>query len=235
MLIFADSTQASRATVGSRLRLRPDASGPYATDGYMDATVTEVLSDPPNSVRINIDFIYNPNSFGAWGAWFIYLAPLKGATGPAGGFGSSASYYSTVDQTGTVNSIQSMTLNNTDWQSGISLQNSSQIRMTNAGKYNIAFSAQLHQTSSSGIVNIWLSKNGTPVNDSNTKVAITANSPYIVAAWNFFVNATAGDYYEIVWSSDSANTVIETEASTGSGATLHPAIPSVILTVNQVG
>jgi hypothetical protein len=167
---------------------------------------------------------------------------IPGPQGPKGDPGASgissiasASYISTVDQTGTANSIQAMTLNSTDWQTGITLESDSRIKMTESGKYNIAFSAQLHQTNSSGIINIWLAKNGTPVAESNTKCAITANNPYYVAAWNFFVNASAGDYYEIFWSSNSNNTVIEYEPAIGSGATLHPAVPSIILTVNQVG
>ena len=153
----------------------------------------------------------------------------------SGRHGSSASYWSTADQTGTVNSIQAMTITDVDWETGVSVANSSNITMANAGKYNIAFSAQFRQTNSQGVVNIWLSKNGTPVTNSNTKVSISANDPYAVAAWNFFVNANAGDYYQIMWSSDSANSRIEAEAATGSGASLHPAIPSVIITVNQVG
>ena len=154
----------------------------------------------------------------------------KGDPGSVGGFGASASYWSTVDQTGINGSIQAMTMNNTDWETGISLQSGSQIHMTSAGKYNIAFSAQFHQTNSSSIVNIWLAKEGVAVADTNTKVAITANNPYVVAAWNFFVNATEGTHYEIMWSADSANARIEYEP-----AGTHPAIPSVIVTVNQVG
>jgi len=151
-------------------------------------------------------------------------------------FGASASFFSTVDQgPSAANTIQAFTFNNTDWATGVTLASTSRITMTNAGKYNIAFSAQMHQTNSSGIVNIWLNKNGTPVENSNTKFAITANNPYSVAALNLFVNAAAGDYYELVWSSDSQHTVMEYEAATGSGATLHPAVPSIILTVNQVG
>lgn len=150
-------------------------------------------------------------------------------------FGASASFFSTQDQSGTANSIQAMTLNNTDWATGVTLESSSHIKMTAAGKYNIAFSAQLHQTNSSGIVNIWLAKNGTAITNSNTKATITANNPYYVAAWNFFVDASAGDYYQIMWSSDSGNSVLEHEAATGSGASTHPAIPSLIVTVNQVG
>jgi len=153
----------------------------------------------------------------------------------SGRHGSSASYWSTEDQTGTVNSIQPMTITDNDWETGISVANNSRITMANTGKYNIAFSAQLRQTNSSGVVNIWLAKNGTAVANSNTKVSMSANDPWNVAAWNFFVDAAANDYYQIMWSSDSASSKIEAEAATGSGATLHPAIPSVIITVNQVG
>ena len=154
----------------------------------------------------------------------------------SGRHGSSASYWSTSDQGPfSANTIQAMTLNNTDWETGISLTNNSRINFTNSGKYNIAFSAQMHQTSSSGVVNIWLNKNGTPVSATNTKFDITANNPYAVAAWNFFVNVNAGDYYQIMWSSDDNHTVLEAIDATGSGATLHPSVPSVIVTVNQVG
>ena len=154
----------------------------------------------------------------------------------SGRHGSSASYWSTADQGPfSANTIQAMTLSDTDWQTGITLTNNSRINFTNEGKYNIAFSAQFHQTNSSGTVNIWLNKNGTPLAATNTKFDITANNPYSVAAWNFFVNAAAGDYFQIMWSSNDNHTVIEAIDATGSGATLHPSVPSVIVTVNQVG
>ena len=155
----------------------------------------------------------------------------KGDTGAAGGFGSSASYWSSVDQGPyAINAINPMTLNNTDWQTGIVLQNGSQVKTISAGKYNIAFSAQLHQTNSSGVVNIWLAKNGIAMPDTNTKMSITANNPYYVAAWNFFVNANANDYFQLMWSSSDNHTVLEALP-----ANAHPAIPSLIVTINQVG
>ena len=162
-------------------------------------------------------------------------AGIQGPIGPAGASGisttASASYWSNQTQGPfTANSVQAMTLNNTDWQQGMILQNSSQIKMTAAGKYNIMFSAQIEQQQSSGIVNIWLRKNGTDVPDSNTRVNIAASSPYVVAAWNFFVNSSINDYYEIMWSSSSANTILESATYN-----TFPKIPSVILTVNQVG
>jgi hypothetical protein len=160
-----------------------------------------------------------------------------GATGPSGGFGYCGSFFDELDQTTTSGSIQAMRMRTTDITNGVSVTgtNKTEIRMANAGKYNIAFSAQLHQTNSSGVIDIWLAKNGTAMSWTNTKVAITANNPYYVAAWNFFVDAAANDYYELIWSSDSNNTVIESIAASGSGETLHPAVPSVIVTVNQVG
>ena len=161
-----------------------------------------------------------------------------GATGATGlsGLGSSASYWSTVSQgPSAANTIQAMTLNGIDWQTGINVVNGSRITFANAGRYNIAFSAQLHQTSSSSVVNIWMSKNGLPLPDSNTKMSITANNPFYAAAWNYFIDVSANEYFELMWSSDDNHTVLEYFAAVGTGASQHPAIPSVILTVNQVG
>jgi len=161
----------------------------------------------------------------------------QGEPGTAGGFGASASYYSTADQgpQTSVDTIQAFTYNNTDWQTGVLLQNNSRIKILNAGKYNIAFSAQLYQTNNTGNVNIWLSKNGSPLTNTNTKVNLNSNNHYLVAAWNFFVDAAADDYYELIWSSSSTNTSIQYDPEVTINGNVHPGIPSIILTVNQVG
>lgn len=226
-----------------------DSANRIAIIGVEDATnggvifgngLTEIVSSDGSNLNLEADndiILFPGSTYG-----YIGAPELDGGNRIAtwdyvqtGRHGSSASYWSTQDQTGSANSIQAMTLNATDWQTGVALESSSHIKFTNTGKYNIAFSAQLHQTNSSGIVNIWLAKNGTAVANSNTKVAMSANDPYAVAAWNFFVDAAAGDYYQIMWSSDSQHSILEYEAAVGSGATLHPAVPSVIVTVNQVG
>ena len=156
--------------------------------------------------------------------------------GGGSGLGYSGSFFSTQNQVGSANSAQAMTLNNTDFSNGVSVANSSRVTIAHAGKYNISFSAQLHNNSgASATVNIWLRKNGLDVENSNTRVSVASNDPYAVAAWNFFVDAVAGDYYQIIWSSSSANTGIDYEAGQVINSIYHPAIPSVILTVNQVG
>lgn len=157
-----------------------------------------------------------------------------GQTGAPGGFGAYGSYYSTVDQVNTEDGTLAMTVNNTDFQSGVSVVSGSRITMANAGKYNIAFSAQFHNTGGGGsgtVVNIWFAKNNNAIPDSNTRITVNTNSPYVVAAWNFFVNANAGDYFEIMWTTDNANIILERE----NASAIHPEIPSVIITVNQVG
>lgn len=173
----------------------------------------------------------------------------QGATGPQGPAGIqgepgqsgllsayNASFFSTQSQTGTENSAQAMTLNNTDFSNGISIVDNSKITIANAGKYNIQFSAQLHNDSgASATVNIWLSKNGAALENSNTRVSVPSNNPYDVASWNFFVDASANDYYQIIWSSSNGDTGIDYQAGQTINSVYHPAIPSVILTVNQVG
>ena len=143
------------------------------------------------------------------------------------------SFYSTQNQSLAKDAIGAVTLNNTDFNNGVSVVSNSRITIANAGKYNIAFSVQLHNNGGGGsgtTVNIWLAKNGTAIADTNTRVSVNTNSPYVVAAWNFFVNASANDYYELMWSPD--NTQIQMDYQVAGS---HPAIPSVILTVNQIG
>ena len=126
-------------------------------------------------------------------------------------------------------SYQTTDLSNDVYIGGIDHE---QIVMNRDGKFNIAFSAQFHSTSSGAIVYVWLAKNGTAVPWSNTRVDITANNPYAVLAWNFFVEAVAGDYFELRWSTPSST--VKVEALTGLTGT-KPNVPSMILTVNQVG
>lgn len=130
------------------------------------------------------------------------------------------------------NSVHAFSMESTDLSHDVHIGgiNNDQIVFDKAGKFNIAFSAQFEQLASSAIINIWLRKNGSDVPMSNTKINVASNNPFAVAAWNFFVDAAYSDYFEIVWSSTSNQTVLQAEAA-GS----HPGIPSVIVTVNQVG
>jgi hypothetical protein len=142
------------------------------------------------------------------------------------------SFYDTTDQLNSVQ-VNKMKLNTTDISNGVSIVSNSRITIANAGVYNIQFSAQFDKTDSgTDAVEVWLCKNGNNIANSNTELTLAGNNAKIVAAWNWFVNAAAGDYFEICWYSADAAVFINAIAA-GTSPT-RPAIPSLILTVNQI-
>lgn len=151
--------------------------------------------------------------------------------------GYYGSFYSLLDQTdGTT--PHRMYAENTADADGVSMvlgDEATKSRMTFAhtGTYNIQFSAQLHHKSGGGAgnsVNIWFRLNGSDIAASDTRVTVQSNNPYVVAAWNFILSFSAGDYVELVWFTDNANIILEHENATVD----HPAIPSLILTAQQI-
>lgn len=171
-----------------------------------------------------------------------------GLTGPQGAKGdtgsttiagtSYGSFYDILTQTVTVQQESSgipvkVRSIDTDLTNGFSVLNNSQIKTANSGKYNIAFSLQLHNTGGGGsgtTVEIWLRKNGIDIPETNTRVTVNTNSPYVVAAWNFFIKLNTNDYFEIMWATDNHH--IEMPHNTGNMG--GPSIPSAIITVNQI-
>lgn len=145
------------------------------------------------------------------------------------------SFYSTADQTNAgATSVNKMTMNVTDLSYGVSVVSNSRITIDNAGIYNIQFSAQFAKSDSGDdTVDIWLCKNGNNVANTNTELTIIGNNGNFVAAWNFFVSAGAGDYYELCWHSIDTNVRLDYIAAQSSPT--RPAIPSLIVTVNKVG
>ena len=142
------------------------------------------------------------------------------------------SFYDTTDQLNSVQ-VNKMKLNTTDISNGVSIVSNSRITIANAGVYNIQFSAQFDKTDSgTDAVEVWLCKNGNNIANSNTELTLAGNNAKIVAAWNWFANAAAGDYFEICWYSADAAVFINA-ISAGTSPT-RPAIPSLILTVNQI-
>jgi len=144
-------------------------------------------------------------------------------------------FYSNVDQTNPVaNTAMAMTFNNTVTANGVSVVSNSQLTIAKTGVYNIQFSAQVNKTGGgTGIVDIWLNKNGTPVDWTNTSIPVTAGAPQ-VAAWNFVENVTvANTYFQIMWSSPDTGVLLD--AVVANTNPTRPGIPSVIVSVTPVG
>lgn len=160
---------------------------------------------------------------------------VPGPVGPAGGFGGYGSFIDLQTQTNTsVGNPLPVFLRTTDLSSGVSIVDDTKITVDDTGVYNIAFSAQLTKTDGgTDTIYIWLRTNGIDVPDSNTALVLTGGGAKQVAAWNFVVPLGAGQHATLMWASadSAAQIVYVNDAATPYG----PAIPSVILTVNQVG
>ena len=141
-------------------------------------------------------------------------------------------FHSTVTQTAAaINTAYPMTLNTTDISFGVYIGTpTSRVYIDTEGFYNFQFSAQLHKTVGGvGAIYIWARVNGVDIPDSATKIRIQGNNAETVGAWNFVLAVNAGDYFELVWSTD--DTSCEILALPASAP--HPAIPSLILTVTD--
>ena len=151
--------------------------------------------------------------------------------------GTQAAYLAAVDTQDQTNagatSVNLMKYRTTERSRDISIVSDSRITMAKAGIYNIQFSAQFDKTDGGDdTVHVWLMKNGQNVANTNTEMTLVGNNGKHVAAWNFVVQASAADYYEIAWHSTDTAVFINYVAPASSPT--RPAIPSVILTVTQV-
>ena len=161
------------------------------------------------------------------------------------GYGS---WYSIVSQSANANNVGvPMAYEITDFSNGgVSIVSDgtalTKITFANAGVYNLQFSSQFQNTNNQlQDINIWLRKNGTTdaanVSNSNSLVSISnshgagaINYGHGIVAWNFLLNVSANDYYQLVWSTSLYTAVTMQYYGAGSPP---PATPSVILTVMQ--
>ena len=153
------------------------------------------------------------------------------------------SFYDNFTQTltGGANVAVPVRLNTTDAlaTNGISVvtdgTNLTRITVANTGVYNLLFSAQLANSGGGAqTVDFWLRKNGATaafnVADTTGTVVLQSSTNFTMAAWNYFIKLDAGDYIYLMWTATSTNiTMVNAVANA-----VHPASPSIIVTLNQV-
>jgi hypothetical protein len=148
------------------------------------------------------------------------VAQLTGTTGGAGTYTVSVSQ--TVTSTAMTGDLPS------------------KIVVSQSGFYNAQFSAQfVNTTNDVQEIDIWFSKNGTNIDNSNSQFGIkarksTGSASRLIAAMNFILDLEENDYFEMMWRvSDSGVSLEQFPAVTASGSTpAIPATPSIILTVS---
>ena len=164
-----------------------------------------------------------------------------GPKGDAGGFGDFGSFYDTTTTLLTANTATAVPLNTVDASQGVTIGTDidgkpTLITFSTDGVYNVAFSLQLGKTDGgTDLITIWLVQNGENVPWSSTDLYLTDSDlkSRTVAAWNFFVTAAAGDTIQLMISASNnlKSSIIAAPPLTDPD---RPAIPSTILTVNQV-
>lgn len=142
------------------------------------------------------------------------------------------SFFDTTDQiAAAINTAYAMTFNNTDLSLGVTIGSpTSRIYVDTSNVYNIQFSAQLYNTAGGAhVMYIWLRKNGVDVANSCTQVRVAGNNTESVAAWNFLASLNAGDYFELMYEVTDTSLYLLADTATA----VHPAVPSIILTVTD--
>lgn len=185
----------------------------------------------------------------AVGSGLNLTAGILTSTGGGGGtgvIGYYGQYFSYTTQSAITNNIgKAMVFETPDIYNGITVVTDgtalTKITFANTGKYNLQFSTQLQNLgNASHDVYIWLRKNGVTsaadVTGSTGVVGMearkSAGDPYhTITTWNFLLDITAGDFYQIIWATtDITNVSIQFYAST----TNHPSTASTLFTVTQL-
>ena len=248
-------TQASPLPVGVGDEISKFSSVVYADSGntyYLAAEQAATVIS--NDLAGNVDASFRTRVYGN-GSAFNIMAP-KLTVADTNDFGANATIYANgyIDTIGRLeylrtfgsftsnatqtsagaNTVNYMTLNNTEDSNGVSIVSNSQITIARTGRYDIQFSAELvHDTNQTANVEIWLTKNGNAVANTNTIVTLTKDEKAI-AAWDWLVNAnTANDYFQIAWASSDTN--VEIIATDAANTIANVAAPSLIVTVVPVG
>ena len=164
----------------------------------------------------------------------IILIPFSSAaftdSTPYGAFQDS------TDQTAaSTTTAYAVTFNTTDFSHGISVVSNSRLTVKSYGIYNVQFSFQFVNTDSQiQDVDVWFKKNGTNIDNSNSRFSIPnshgGTDGHLIAALNFWVELNANDYVEIMWRTTSTAVSIQ-QLPTQTSPT-RPATPSAIVTVN---
>ena len=172
-----------------------------------------------------------------WREWFMGIGSTSVSIADLTAY--YGSFYDTTTQTAGANTATVLAIGSTDLSNGVTIGAApSKITFSYKGIYNCAFSLQLSNTdTSTDNVTVWFKKNGTDISNSASVIGTPGKHGTTpgatIAAANFFLSLTAGDYIQMYWATDLGTSSIKTLAA--GVAPVHPVSPGVILTVNQVG
>lgn len=103
-----------------------------------------------------------------------------------------------------------------------------------SGIYNLQFSTQfVNADTQIHDIDVWVVKNGTNLPDSNSRFSVTERhggvDGHLIAALNYFVELSEGDYVELFWHVTDTDVYIQTLAAASNPT--RPLVPGVIVTM----
>jgi hypothetical protein len=221
--IYQSGTNASFQQAGANTYIEQTGANSYISQTGANAYIQPSQIKDSTSVVGTAGQVLS--SLGA-GLGVKWVSPLSAVS-----FGS---FYDSTNQTVASNTAAAMKFGTDDLSGfGVSvtadgLGNRTQIEVDESGVYNVQFSAQISNGPSSAVVDIWFRLNGGNIANTNTSISLQSNTNE-VASWNYFIDLNPGDIFQIMWAHTNSASLAAAAATA-----LHPATPSVILTVNRI-
>ena len=142
-----------------------------------------------------------------------------------------ASFYDadTADQTGSTTAATAVEFATAVVAgAGIIVASNTRITLAAAGTYRINASLQFNNSSGNDrFVDVWFSKNGTNIANTNVRVAVpkTGDGGTYLLAYEIFETVTAGQYIEIYWYPENVAVTLHYRAAVAANPGVTPAIP----------
>lgn len=150
--------------------------------------------------------------------------------------GAYGAFYDVTDQTlVSAGAAKIINIGQESEANHVSIEDGNKLTFARAGVYNIQYSVQFtNSANETYIADIWLSKNNTRVEDSNSRFSVPARkgqiNGHLISAVNYILSLNAGDYLQLEWTAENTAVFIDTvPASNG-----YPRTPGIILTAQQV-
>jgi len=223
-------------------------NGAFHQDGY--TTLTNAI---PNSSSTATIVVGSTAGFASAGTILIgqeligytgktattFTGITRSVYGSTGSSHAAGSYVSEAQAVPSATTALAIPFDTTDASNQVALDplDNTKVVFTTAGYYNIQFSIQLlNCTSSIDNVTLWFRQNTVDISYTAGVVSVPSKHAGGIGAaiisWNLIVAVTAGDNIQLMMHSNSGNTVAGTYPP--GTAPVHPASPSVILTATFV-
>ena len=143
-----------------------------------------------------------------------------------------ASFYDadTADQTGSTTAATAVEFATAAVAgAGITVASNTRITFADAGTYRINASLQFNNSGAADrFVDVWFSKSGTNIANSNGRVAVpkTGDGGTYLLAYEIFETVTAGQYIEIYWYPENVAVTLHYRAAVAASPGVTPAIPA---------